>query len=268
MTPEEFIKQQIDSGHKVHYSKNVWWEKMAPFYYKPAMVFKEIEPGESRPRILRFYLKYSHVVRNIEASNKRWPVMLLTTGKLNEFSLKSLSSSKRSQVRKGLKFNEIKKITDIESVVDNIRDICISTAKRTNHGKPPSYYLKEYDSWRSWLLKEFSLPFREWWGAYYKETLIAYIYAVPINDTTFIYTAKSHTDHLDKCPNDALIYTFLDYCRGIDSCKQIIYGDWAKDAESLNKFKEKFGFEKREVPMYEWLNPVIKLFCKFIKIPA
>lgn len=260
MTSEEFINQQIAAGHKIHVNRGVWWQRVAPFCCKPVINFKET--GTSNPLLIKSFLKYSYVVKDPAIANSHWDVMLLHRDKLKDFSIKSLSSSKRARVRKGLKFVEIKKIEDIEPVIDNIRDVCISTAIRTNHGLPPGYYLKKYKKWRSWLMKEFSLPNREWWGAYFNNSLIAYMYGVLIDDTMYDFTAKSHTDFLDKCPNDALIFTFLEYCKNLTGCNQVIFGDWSKNVPSLNKFKENFGFEKVELPMYVWINPLLNSLKK------
>jgi hypothetical protein len=262
MTSEEYIKQQISAGYKVHFNEGIWWQRVRPLCYKPAAIFDKIEPGESGPHFKQLCLKYSHMVSNKSLANAFWSVMFLKQEKLKNFSMKSLSSSHRARVRKGLNQLEIKKINQIEPVIDDIKNICISTAIRTNHGKPPEYYVNNYQNWKSWIIKEFNIPKREWWGAYNQKSLVAYMYSVHINDIMYNFTAKSHTDFLDKCPNDALIFTFLEYCSTLDGCKHIIFGDWGNNLPTLNRFKEKYGFEKVDLPMYEYYNPLVKLAIK------
>jgi hypothetical protein len=186
--------------------------------------------------------------------------MLLDNEKLKQYSIYTVCPSKRSRVRKGLKMVEIRRIEDIESVIEDVKNICISTRKRTQHGKPENYYFTV--EWRQWIIREFSLPKREWWGAYYQNTLIAYIYAVPIDDTMFIYAAKSHTNFLDKCPNDALIFSFLNYCKDMPNCKQVIFGDGGPNAPSVNAFKEKLGFKEINLPIYARYNPIVTIYKK------
>ena len=220
MTSKEFIEQQIAAGYKIHFYRGVWWEKKEPFFYKPVVSLEKILPHESTPVLLKSFLGYSHLVSDKKLATKYWSVMLLNHEKLKDFGLKSLSSSKRARVRKGLRLTEVKKIENIESIIEDIKNICISQAKRTRHGLPPEYYIKHYNKWRSSIKREFALLKREWWGIFYNDSLIAYNYGVLVDDTMFIFTAKSHADFLDKCPNDALLFTFLNYCKSLNSCKK------------------------------------------------
>jgi glycosyltransferase involved in cell wall biosynthesis len=257
MKAEEYIRQQLDAGCKIHFHNNIWWQEAAPFFCKPVLPLQRIVRGLARPKIRKSFLGYSHLIDDDNQANKHWSVMLLDNEKLEKFSLSSLSSSKRAQVRKGLRLNEIKKIEVIDPVIDYMRDICISAASRTGHGKPPQYYIKHYMKWRDFMLKEFAMQKREWWGAFHNGVLIAYYYAYQIDETMFISAAKSHSDYLKDCPNDVLLFTFLEYCRDLPGCTQVIYGDWSNDAPSLNKFKEKYGFQKVDLPVYARYNPAV-----------
>jgi hypothetical protein len=261
MIAQEFIEQQIAAGYKVHQHKGVWWQRVAPFFCKPVLSLQEIAPGESCPARMKALLGYSHVVKGLNGihTNKSWSLMVMNHEKLEKFALQSLPRTKQQRVRKGLGLMRVRVIADIEPVIEDIKDICIATAQRTKHGKPPEYYVRQYQTWRAWLTREFSLPKREWWGAYCDSLLIAYLYSVLVDETMFIYAAKSHTAYLDKSPNDALVFSFLEYCRDLKCCTSVIMGDWTKEAESLNKFKEKFGFEKLDFPMYAKYHPMLAL---------
>lgn len=258
MTSREFIEQQIAAGYKVHYNKGVWWQRIAPFFYKPVVHFQKIMPGESSPKFSKAFLGFNHLVTDKKFANQSWPVMVLNEKKLKEYTIYSLPTPKRARIRKGLKMTEIKRIENIESVIEDLKNICISTRMRIEHGRPVHYYKTE--EWRSWITKEFSLPKREWWGAYYQNSLIAYIYAVPIDETMFIYAAKSITEHLDKCPNDALIFSFLNYCKELPDCNQVMFGDGGPTAPGVNLFKEKLGFEEINLPVYTRYNPLVLMY--------
>lgn len=260
MTYMEFIEQQIFAGYRVHFNNGTWWQEIIPFFCRPVVPLHEINPGKSKPKYYKSFLGYKHLVSDDQSANKYWPVMLLSKNKLKDYTIYTVSPSKRAQVRKGLKNVEIKRIQDIEPVIEDVKNICISTRQRTNHGKPEKYYLTR--EWRSWITKEFALSKREWWGAYYKGKLIAYIYCVQIEETMFIYAAKSHTDFLGKCPNDALIFTFINYCKDLPNCNQIIFGDGGPVAQSVSAFKEKLGFEEINLPVYAHYNPIITLYNK------
>jgi hypothetical protein len=262
MKSEEFIRQQIKAGQKIHFSKGVWWRRASHFFYKPALPLEIIKPGSARPGLKKLFLGYSHLVGSEKDANRHWNVMLLDEEKLKSFGIKSVSSAKRARVRKGLRLNDIKKIDDMDKVIEEMKEICISAAKRTGHGKEPEYYIKRYEEWKKFMKSEFSLPQREWWGAFCEGKLVAYFYAYHIGDAMFISAAKSHTDFLEKCPNDALLFSFLEYCRDMEGCKKVIFGDWSKDAPSLNEFKERYGFGKASFPVYMWVNPIAGFYLK------
>lgn len=264
MKAEEFIKQQIDAGYKVHHHDNVWWQRYAPWFYRPVVPLQKLIPGSARPNRLLSFLGYSHVVETGEDTNKSWPVMMLEDELLESFSMTVLSSSKRARVRKGMRLNEVRKIDSVDSVITDMQTICISAAHRTEHGKPPEYYTKHYRKWRDFMVGEFSIPGREWWGAFSQGSLVAFYYAYNVEETMFISAAKSHSDFLANCPNDALLYSFLQYCRDLDDCRRVIFGDWS-EVPSLNKFKERYGFRKTDLPVYAWYNPVALWAKKKIK---
>lgn len=266
MTTEEFVKQQIKVGYKIHFNNGVWWQESAPFFYKPVNFFQKLQPGESKPKRLKSFLGYSHLVKDKQMANKYWSVLSLQEKRLKEFSISSLSSSKRAQVRKGLKLTEIRKIESIEPLIEDMKNINISAAIRTNHGKPAEYYSNSFEKWKSLIIRAFNLTKGEWWGSFYQDVLIAYIYAIHIDDIMYISAAKSHTDTLNKCPNDSLIFSFLDYCKNLNDCKRVIYGDWSEDAPSLNEFKRKYGFEKEDLSVYVAFNPLISLVKKIKRL--
>ncbi|MEW6602337.1 MAG: hypothetical protein AB1499_15300 [Nitrospirota bacterium] len=249
------------AGYKVHYNKGVWWQEYAPFFYKPVLHLQKLSPTETNPKFFRSFLGFKHLVVDDRTANGTWPMMVLPEAKLKDYSISTIDPSKRGRVRKGLKLTEVTRIEDIEAVIGDIKEICISTAIRTGHGLPPTYYSEKFEEWRAWITKELSQPKREWWGAFNEGRVIAYIYSVQIDDTMFMYTAKSHTEHLEKCPNDALIFTFLNYCRELPDCRQVIFGDGGPTAPTVNTFKIRLGFEEILMPVYARYNPLV-LACK------
>lgn len=265
MKEKDFISQQIKAGYKIHFQQGVWWEKAAPFFYKPVLPFQEILRGKSKPKLAVSFLGYSHCVPEGSYANKVWSVMVLRNEKLKNFSIYNLSANRRKLVRKGLRRVEIKKIENIYFVVDDIRDICISSADRTSHGKPPNYYIKHYNEWKSFITKLFNLPNREWWGAFHQGKLIAYFYAYQISHTMYVNTHKSHSQFLGKKPNDALFFAFIDYCKRLPDCTELSLGDWNKDNPGINEFKMKYGFKKVDLPVYADYNPLVRLAIKYFR---
>lgn len=250
MDEKAVAQELIKAGYRAHESDGVWWCQVAPMFCKPVDPFRTIEPMQASPKLSHSFLGYSHVVSDRRACTKTWDVNFMPADRLGSFNIKQIKPRKRTAIRKALKHLEIRRIESIQPELDTMNEICISTAKRTGHGKPAWYYTKDRNKWERFMIKEFSIGGREWWGAYLENRLIAYYYAYLIESTMHIAAAKSHSDYLKLGPNDAFVFTFTAYCRELNGCKQIIYGDWSTNNPELNRFKSYFGFEKREVPEY------------------
>lgn len=256
MNSEEFVRQQIAAGYKVHFHDGIWWQRRAPFFYRPVNFLQRFNTGEVKPKLSKSFLGYSHLVKDDQYANDYSPMAIMSSDQLNNFSLINIPANKRKRIRKGLKLNRVRRIDNIANVIEDMKNICISMAKRTQYGLPPQYYVEKYDEWKTFMMNEFSLSNREWWGVYYENNLIAYRYDVLIDNTMFFLATKSHTDYLHTCPNDALMFTFIEYCKDLPDCKELNAGDW-NHKSSINEFKELFGFKRVDFPVYKKQNVLI-----------
>ncbi|RJO60861.1 hypothetical protein C4544_04265 [candidate division WS5 bacterium] len=252
MTSEEYIERVLAIGYDVHCNDQIWWIERSPFFYEPVVPLQVLKRGAAKPKTYKSLLGYSHLVSSEKDSNACTSVMLLREEQLKNYSMQSLSSKRRNKVRKGLRLTKNIKIESIENVLDDMKQIAISKAIRTGRGKSPEYYVTHYEEWKADIIKQFNIDKgkKEYWGSFYNGNLIAFMTVVPINGTMMINQGSSHTDHLDKCPNDALRYTFLEYCKTVKECQQVISGLWSDNKPTLNEFKESYGFEKVDLPLY------------------
>lgn len=268
MTYDEFIERVLAIGYDVHLNEGVWWIKTAPFFYEPVVPYQVLEYASSKPKFHKALLGYSYLVSNEHYANRYRSIMLMNEERLKCFGMNSLPSKRRNKVKKGLKLTENRKIDSVEDVIDDMKEILISKAKRTHHEVSPDYYVKHYQEWRDSVIKQFNIDKgkKEYWGSFYNGSLIAFFTMIQINDTMIINTGSSHTDHLDKCPNDALRFVFLEYCRDLKDCKKVISGLWSDNKPSLNEFKESYGFDKVDLPVYtEYRFPFIKVLAMKLK---
>lgn len=256
MTSEEFIKRVLEIGYDVHFNDGVCWMEIKPFFYGPANPYQVIEPGKAKPRLYKALLGYRHYVSDERFANRHEALMILNDERLSKFGIESLTSSKRAQVRKGLKLTKIRKIEMIEPVIEDLREIETSKARRIKEVKRPEYYLEHYEKWRAWTIKQFEVDKgrKEYWGSFYFNTLIAIMKINMIDDTMIINYVASHSEHNDKCPTDALLFSVLEYSKNLAGCKKVSYGGWDKRRPTLNKYKENYGFERFDVPVYAKFN--------------
>lgn len=174
------------------------------------------------------------------------------------FGIEYLPSSRRSKVRRGEKKTQVKRITNLESLIKDVQQIVISTRMRTGVGLPASYYSQYYNKWRDDMLKLFEMEDRPWWGVFCDGRLIAYYQTTVLEDMLFINAAKSHSDFLSNYPNDVLLYTVLCDAFNERGCRFVEFGDWSLTDSNLTYFKESYGFRRYEFPIYRHLSPLAR----------
>lgn len=238
------------AGYRVHNSRGVWWLQMPTGFCKPVNPLRPMLPSATSPRYSQSFLGFSHPTKSLEFANHRWDVMAIEEKALREFEIDRLKRKRRTAVRKALRNLRIDPITNIDAALSEMNAICISAAERTGHGLPADYYRTHRKRWETFMKNEFQISGREWWGVWYESRLIAYLYAFLIDKTMHISATKSHSDELRQRPNDAVVYSFLEYCRDHDECVEVVFGDVSLDNPSLNQFKEQFGFRRRSIPIY------------------
>jgi len=252
LTEAEFAEQQIMLGRRVHYNEGVYWEEVRPWYCKPAFIYSAFEPGEARPAFGRRWLGFSHQVMSFAKGNRSVRLMVIDGERLKDFSMMALPSKKRNQVRRGLRDCEVELIQDLEPVLERIREINISQAVRQQEGRgaetPARRYLEEADEWRVQVRRDFSLPGREWWGAYIDGELAAYMRSYQVGDTRVIEQTKADSKCLKNYPMDALYFSVLSEAAADEYCCQIVNG--RPMHASLNHYKEQFLFKNREYPYF------------------
>ena len=256
MDRQTYIEQQQALGHALHLHDGVWWQQQSPFHCKPAIRLEAIFPGGARPARMRSLAGFGHVVPEGAPSNSTISVMMMSRAPGVPFGLEDLSSRRRSQVRRGLKKTEVRRIEDLAPLMEDVRQIVISTRMRTGVGLPVSHYTDHFDQWSRNILTLFAMKDRPWWGGFVGGRLVAYFQTMRLEDMLTIGAAKSHTDYLAHCPNDALLYCVLEDAFNRLGCRCVEYGDWSPEDARLQYFKESYGFTRRDYPEYIHLNPL------------
>ena len=256
MNFQRYIEQQIYLGYSLHQHDGVWWQQQSQFHCKPVFFFQKFPYGASRPIWYRSTAGYSHLVPDGETFNSIHSVLMLQWDSSNLFDISDLSYRRRSIVRRGQKKNSVHLITELEPLLESIRQIVISTRSRTGVGNPISYYFNHYNKWRNDMLKSFEMDDRYWWGAFVDEQLVAYFHTIYLENTLTILAAKSHSDFLYTSPNDTILFNIMKHAFNELGCQTINYGDYSETDEKLLYFKQSYGFKKYEFPEYIHLNPI------------
>lgn len=258
LTESEYVEQLRTLGESLHFHDDVWWQSVSPLYCKPAFEYRRLAVNQARPDRLRALLGYSHMVDTEASANSAKQMIAMAREAIAGFSMTSLDGAERAQVRKGLRLLQIAPIVDLEVVLEDLRILNVSQARRTQHGLPAEYYEENADAWRRYMRRLFALPNRTWLGAFADDRLVAFYYYYQVEDVLMIDSAKSHADHLKKCPNSALVYTILDQARRTGDVRLIVYGGPSRN-QNLDNFKARYGFRATSLPVRSHLTAPGKL---------
>lgn len=260
MTLDDYISAKQAAGHRLHLNDGVWWETTRRGYCKPAIPFEEVEAMVAKPSPLRSAIGYGHRVNNPKVASGNWDALVMSRETIAGWSLtSSVDGKRRNAIRKGFRNNQVALIENLSPYRDDLTAIAISTGIRNQRGFHPDYYRKKNDEWWQSMLRV--ATYSEVWGAFHEGRMIAYLSVQVAGHRAIIDGAKSMTEYLQACPNDALVFSFVDSCRERGGIEEIWYGHWSVDKSTLNDFKKSFGFERRIVPYYR------KFFFGLLSMP-
>lgn len=267
MTKEEYVQAKIKSGHIIHKSGEEWWEKTAPGYCKTAAIYEPLDPKNAKPSFMESIKGFSYRVKDEKKASGFWKPFVLSGKEIAEWTVEGLKSgNRRRRIRKGLKHNTVKKVDDISVYRESVSRILKSTAIRNGHGNPPEYYDLENTKWWETIIRVSN--YTEFWCAFQEDKLAAYICLHVIDDRAIVDGVKSDTDMLPGCPMDAIITNIILDLQERGGINELWYGG-KSSRETLDKFKESFGFQIQEVPyrtrVFGGILPYPKILNKWIK---
>ena len=258
LSEQEYVEQNPQFFRRLHQHDGIWWDQIYPGYARPAFKFKALAPKTARPAWSEAWLGYSHCVAEPGWGNAAVPYMVLEGENLREFNLARLGTLKRNRVRKGLKQCEVKEVSDLESCLEEAREVCAShsmrgAATRHAHHVSPSFFIEQAETWRKQMRRDFACRGRSWFGAWREGRLVGYVATLRVEDVLLIEKVKLHTEFLPFCPSDALYFHVLSDAAGDVACRRIFNS--APQRPGLDRFKELFFFKPTPIPLYV-SNPV------------
>lgn len=258
MTEAEYVEQQILLGRRIHAHDGVFWEQTYPLYCKPVFEFRVIKPQSAKPGLRHSVLGYSHQVSDPSMGNRSLSFMVLEEGEIEGYDMSRLNAKKRNQIRKGMKHCEVQRITEVEPLLEAMREMNISQAKRQGRiDVPPEYYIEKADEWRKEIRATFAHTGYQWWGAFCGNELAAYMAILKVEGVVFIQVVKSHTAYLNQCPTDALYYVVLAGLGQDAYCNLIVNG--GPGNQSLDHFKEQYLFKPKPYSYYTYNDKLFNI---------
>ena len=234
-----------------------WWYRVKPGFAWPVDYFSpRIGRGGSRspgPRLLGWQFPVADEIANSQ-------VWMNVIHDLSGYGIGAVGSSKRRAIRKGLSSLVIEAVNpDDPALAEEAREVWNSHVDRT-----------------SWNRRMEIEPFRRTWSelAAWPGTtvlfaravdggahLCAWLVARVIDSTAYVDTIASHTDRVDKRPNDALIFVCLS--SGALAGVRRAHYSLKSNIQSLEEFKQSLGFVAHGFPSYlllRWpVGPVLRI---------
>ncbi len=256
VSEEMFALEEKKMGKKVHLHDGVWWIKSAPFYYKPVHEFRPIPCKSLYPDPLKSLGGYSYQLSDSLLANRYVRHNMLQGDSLRAFSLERISGKRRNMVRMGIRYCRIEFIKESDVLLEQMRLINISQAKRFERGGgsdtflPSDYYELHVIQWKAEIQKYFIHKGHQFVGAFVGETLVAYIDLIQLEDTWMFGAVKSSDEYLKYRPVDALYYTILTMASQCDECKRVVNGGGYDERDSLTYFKREYLLTPVDLPYY------------------
>jgi hypothetical protein len=169
------------------------------------------------------------------------------------YSMEDFSGNTRSKIRRGLKSNEIRRVSGAELGRAG-EQAFLDTVERP--GRADRYGLER---WHRLLDAADRTPGIEIWSAWSEGTLNAYLLIMVFERSCEFYEARSRNDALRHYPNNALLYTVTEDIlvhRGLD---EVTFGiEGLEDLDSLDQFKLGMGFVRKPIRQHVIFHPALR----------
>lgn len=245
------------SGFKIHRTANAAWYEAGPRFLlgvptHDAVSITRAEGNEAMRATGALGIRY--ITSDPSVGRESWQMI----GGGTDYDLSMFSSNTRSKVRRGLKNNEVRRISgqDLKSAGEQA---FLDTVAR--QGRADRYGV---DRWHKLLDAADATEGIEIWSAWHEDTLAAYLLIMVFEDSCEFYEARSRNDTLRYYPNNALLYTLTHDVLVERKIGQITFGiEGLEELDSLDAFKLAMGYEKRTVRQHVMFHPLIEAGLAF-----
>ncbi len=249
LSPDGLLEFFERCGFGVYREGDTRWYEAGPRFLLAVPTHHPIDPP---PDQIRHLLRRSGAlgVRYVSRTRGRssWRMVLDRP----DYGLGVLSGNTRSKIRRGLKHNEIRRVSGAELKrfgEQAFRD----TVER--QGRAKRYPLER---WYRLLEAADRTPGIEIWSAWHGDTLAAYLLIMLFEDACEFYEARSRNDALRWYPNNALIFHVAESLMRERAVPRITFGiEGLEELDSLDQFKLTMGFAKEPIRQHVVFHPLL-----------
>jgi hypothetical protein len=241
------------AGFKVHRSAHAGWYEAGPRFLLGVPTHEPIAIDDAEAKSA-LAATGALGMRYITARQSEGATSWQMTATGSDYDLDQFSGNTRSKIRRGLKSNEIRRISGDELIRVG-EQAFLDTVSR--QGRADRYGI---DRWHALMRAADAERGIEIWSAWHEDKMAAYLLTMVFEDNCELYEARSRNDTLKHYPNNALIYTVTRHLLVERKLPQVTFGiEGLEELESLDSFKLAIGFVKKPVRQRVVFHPALRL---------
>jgi hypothetical protein len=256
-----YAKLEKDLSGNVYYMSGTWWRKITPFFYRQLFPFHPIEELGNNYSKINIFKGYQYVVKYGEEWNSY--LNLLISDNLKQYSLESLPSKQKNQLRKAIKNGlSCREIEKIDEFIDQGYLIYNEFIKRTSYRYRDDRKKKEnFIKWAATIFKYHKIKRL---GVFLGNKMVAISLSYLIEDIVFFPTYFSNDIGLKLKAADLMYHEIREKAKYSESVNKIFWGFLGK--KSIDEFKLLRGIKIQCIPAKIKINPIILILLKQLSI--
>lgn len=256
MSEQGYAQFATSMGHKVRQSGGVFWFNAHPHIYMSFPFDREIEPSQvDWVEVLGTDGWAARFTCGIDIGRPSYRII----ADQKDYGLASLSGKARNQTRRGLEQCEVRPVSFAELIS---RGISLNKETMLRQGRKIGAGFEDY--WIRYYKNAELAEGAEAWGAFVNGELAAYLIAFRMGAVSHILIVRSSSRFLKQYPNNALIYSYLNYSLSQTGISEVSIGleSIQEGMDTLDHFKIGMGFHKQPTGQRIVLRPVLDRFMK------
>lgn len=239
----------------------IYWRQVRPLFFRPLLIVKSYSAGLVVPPGAKLWNAFQHGVPSSEPANSF--LNLLLFDQVNSYSLASLDSSKRRQVRVAAKEFTIRPVTDANEFKENAYPVYLEFYKRTKYSyMSQRRRANSFSRWTDWL---FSLPKVVVLGGYRRGELAGVSTSMWVEDTLLLPTAFCADQGRKLHVNSLMLHTVREAAAQCPGIRQVYAGPYKHNGgRGIDAFYLERGCRMARTPACLHINPVLKLLLAFL----
>jgi hypothetical protein len=257
MTTSEYAALEIALGARLIATRNMWWRRVRPCFYRPLLPYCELSPGEVRPPLASLLGGVQHIVPAGVPANSHINLLLFDTPQA--YSLESLRAGSRYHIRRAMRSFSVRPIVRLDEFISQGYAVYLSFYERTHYS-----YKKERTDRRhfaEWACTIFRFPKVRIYGAYHGEELASVSISYLVEEVLYTATFFSKSEALDEYVSDLMLHAIRERAAASENVR-MIFAAHAGMERGLDEFYLRRGAKLVSKPARVTMNPLALKFLK------